>query len=92
MEKNGKNYIIEGYPRTRVQAIWLQRMGIIPDKFFILNIDEETISKKIRTTMQQTEGLESGYQKEALNSEEIEAIVRNVILEYNMYYFIFDGK
>lgn len=87
LEKNGKNYVIEGYPRTRVQAIWLQRMGIIPDKFFILNIDEATISKKIRSSTQQAETPESGDHKEALNSEEIDAIVHNVILEYNMYFF-----
>jgi adenylate kinase len=31
-------WILEGFPRTRLQALALQQMKIIPDKFFMLNI------------------------------------------------------
>jgi hypothetical protein len=36
MEKEQKSYIIEGFPRTEVQAIALQKMGILPDNFILL--------------------------------------------------------
>jgi adenylate kinase len=74
-EKEGKSYIIEGYPRTRVQAIALQSKGIIPDKFFILNMSEETIRQKVIT----------GLQAADPQKPETKAIVDNIILEYNMY-------
>lgn len=36
MEKEQRSYIIEGFPRTEVQAIALQKMGILPDNFILL--------------------------------------------------------
>lgn len=32
-EKAKKSWLIEGFPRTRVQALSIQKMGIVPDKF-----------------------------------------------------------
>lgn len=40
MEKDQKSWIIEGFPMTEVQAVALQKMGIIPDKFIMLNQSE----------------------------------------------------
>jgi len=37
MEKEQKSYIIEGFPRTEIQAIALMQMGVIPDKFILLS-------------------------------------------------------
>jgi adenylate kinase len=75
LEKEGKDYIIEGYPRTRVQALSLQRMGIVPNKFFILNVNEETINKKVSTTVNAI--------SESMTSDEINAITQRVLLDYN---------
>ena len=36
-EREQRSYIIEGFPRTEVQAIAMQRMGILPDYFILLN-------------------------------------------------------
>ena len=36
MEQDQKSWIIEGFPRTEVQAVALQKMKIIPDKFIML--------------------------------------------------------
>jgi len=36
-EKKGTNYIIEGFPKTQRQALALLKMGIIPDKFILLD-------------------------------------------------------
>ena len=38
LEKENQNWIIEGFPRTRVQAMSLQKLGIIPDKFILLDV------------------------------------------------------
>ena len=35
-EKENKDYLIEGFPRTKVQALALGTMGIIPDKVILL--------------------------------------------------------
>jgi len=39
-EESGKDYIVSGFPRTRVQALALQKMKIIPTKFIVLNCDK----------------------------------------------------
>lgn len=41
MEEGKKSWIIEGFPRTEAQAIALQKMGVIPDKFILLNQDDQ---------------------------------------------------
>jgi adenylate kinase len=35
-ENEKKNWIIEGFPRTKIQALSLSKLGIIPDK--LINI------------------------------------------------------
>ena len=78
LEKDGKNYVIEGYPRTRVQAIALQRMAVVPDKFFVLGVSESAISKKIKSS------LAPSLENKSMSEAEAEQIVQNAILEYNM--------
>lgn len=36
-EAKGKSWVVQGFPRTKAQALALQKMGIIPDKFILLN-------------------------------------------------------
>ncbi|EGR29649.1 hypothetical protein IMG5_151980 [Ichthyophthirius multifiliis] len=45
LESNKQNYFLEGFPKTRVQAIALQKAGIIPDTFIIINKDDNNIKK-----------------------------------------------
>ena len=45
LEKEKKSYILEGFPKTRVQGLALQRVGIIPDTFLLLNLPEEEINR-----------------------------------------------
>ena len=45
LEKEKKNVILEGFPKTRVQGLALQRAGIIPNSFIILNLSEERIKQ-----------------------------------------------
>ena len=84
LEKSGKNYVIEGYPRTRVQAVALQKMGVVPDKFFVLDTNEATIYKKLRTSFT-TNAADSGAQAKRLSEVELDAAIQNAIMEYNMY-------
>ena len=53
-EKDIEHYngwILEGFPRTRLQALALQQWRITPDKFFMLNIPDsaafENLKKKL---------------------------------------------
>ena len=42
-----KNWIIEGFPRTKIQALSLSKMGIIPDKIINIQTSEDVILAKI---------------------------------------------
>ena len=48
MEQDQKSWIIEGFPRTEVQAVALQKMGIIPEKFIMLNQASEATYEKVK--------------------------------------------
>jgi adenylate kinase len=43
IQKDKKSFILSGYPRTRVQGLAMQREGIFPDAFIILNMPYEKI-------------------------------------------------
>lgn len=40
LEKDKKNWIIEGFPRTRKQALSLTKMDFIPDRMILLDVSE----------------------------------------------------
>ena len=40
LEKDKKNWIIEGFPRTRKQALSLTKMEFIPDRMILLDVSE----------------------------------------------------
>ena len=50
-EKEAKNYVIEGFPRTKVQALALEEIGVIPDKIINLEVPQsktrEAVQKKV---------------------------------------------
>ena len=50
-EQAGSSWIIEGFPRTRLQAIALQKMNIIPDKFILLDIGENVSIDKVKRNL-----------------------------------------
>ena len=59
LEKAGKSYIVEGFPRTRLQAMALQDKGIVPDKFFVLNLSESNMHKALVEKLKATEQVAS---------------------------------
>ena len=57
LEKDKKSWIIEGFPRTRLQAIALQKMGIIPDKFILLTIKNLETVEKVKKNLKSEESI-----------------------------------
>lgn len=47
-EETHQSWILSGFPRTKVQALSLQRLRIIPDKFINLKVRPETSLTKIK--------------------------------------------
>jgi adenylate kinase len=45
------SWIIEGFPRTRLQAIALQKMSVVPDKFIMLDIAENVSIDKVKRNL-----------------------------------------
>lgn len=72
------NYIIEGYPRTRIQAIELQRMKVVPDKFFILTANQAVMEEKVKANIISTD------EGKTLSAEEITKLSKSIVEEYLM--------
>ena len=53
VSKEKKSFILSGFPRTRAQGLAMQRAGIFPDAFIILNKNEQKVlslcEEKFRT-------------------------------------------
>ena len=50
-EDQRKSWICQGFPRTKVQALALQREGIIPDKFILVNVREEASVARLKSNL-----------------------------------------
>ena len=46
-EEENQSYIIEGFPRNRTQAIFLQQIGLLPDNVIILKTNNEKCKEQI---------------------------------------------
>lgn len=46
-EEENVSYIIEGFPRNRVQAIFLQSIGLLPDNIIVLKTSREKAEEKV---------------------------------------------
>ena len=86
LEKEGKSWIMEGFPRTKVQALALQKMGIIPDKFILLNVDDSTTLERVRSQLSGKEA--ENYNSTSLdnyNEEDIASISKAALNEYKIH-------
>ena len=56
LEQENVSYIIEGFPRNRTQAIFLQSSGLLPDNIIVLTTDkqksEESVIEKIKENLE----------------------------------------
>lgn len=48
LDKEKKSFVLEGFPKTRTQGLSLQRDGIIPDTFLILNLPDEEVENCVQ--------------------------------------------
>ena len=80
MEKEQPNssWIIEGFPRTRLQAIALQKMSVVPDKFIMLDIGENISVDKVKRNLKSED--------EIIHFEEdqIDQYSENALTEYRL--------
>lgn len=81
-EQRKTSWIIEGFPRTEAQAIALQKMGIIPDKFIMLNQDDQLTFEAVMNNLSSDE-TKPGMSR--IDDPHLrERIARNAVLEYNL--------
>ena len=78
--QNYKGWILEGFPRTRLQAIALQQWKIIPDKFFMLNIADNVAFENLKRKL-----IQGGRDSAQYNNEtELNVIAQNAVTEYRV--------
>ncbi|KRX07413.1 P-loop containing nucleoside triphosphate hydrolase [Pseudocohnilembus persalinus] len=80
LQAEHKNYILEGFPKTRVQGLTLQKMGIIPDSFIIYNVNEDQIQKDV---LRKIENNEDGNYDNIPQAQQKQS-AENYALEYNL--------
>lgn len=86
-ENEGKNWILEGYPKTKSQVLNLQRIGIIPDVIVLLEEDRVVSLDKIKRNISEANPSPPDESKEdgEENSEEKQTEVAEQILsEYDL--------
>ena len=50
-EASGKDWIVEGFPRTQTQAVSMQRLGIAADLFFHIPVSEQTSLIQVKNNL-----------------------------------------
>ena len=50
-EKENKNWILEGFPRTKVQALSFEKLGIIPDKIIQIKCNPDKSLLKLKQNL-----------------------------------------
>ena len=50
-ETNKQSWIIHGFPRTKVQALALQKIGVIPDKIIALKQKESAVLARLKNNL-----------------------------------------
>jgi adenylate kinase len=77
MEKENQSWIIEGFPRTRVQALSMQKIGILPDKFIVLTTSKKTIKEQVRNNL--------FAQNTTFFGEQLERVIDNAYEEQELH-------
>ena len=82
MEADQTSWIIEGFPRTEAQAIALQKMGILPDKFVLLNQAEDLTYSRLVSNM--SSDMDKPNLITVEDDEQRTKLAKNALLEYNL--------
>lgn len=76
-EYNQESWILEGFPKTKTQALALGKNKIIPDKIFLLKYSDEVAMEHIM------KGLREKHSDET-SEEDLQKIARGYIKEYHL--------
>lgn len=57
-EKEKKSWIVEGFPRTRAQALALAKMDFIPDRMILLEVDDKLTKERVIESLAQEDAPE----------------------------------
>lgn len=93
-EKKSQSWIMQGFPRTRVQALSLQSMKIIPDRIINLEISRPVSTAHIKQKLTEqsaetyygdiaNEAAERIYNEFAINMRSIEDVFSKFMFTYN---------
>jgi adenylate kinase len=50
-EEQHQSWLVAGFPRTKVQALSLQKIGVIPDKFLVLDVKKSTSVTRVKNNL-----------------------------------------
>ena len=73
LEKENVSYIVEGFPRNRVQSMFLQNCGILPDNIIILSTTEEKTKSRLKEKLQKN-----------FEEDQVEMLVTNAYNQYDL--------
>ena len=76
-EKDNQSWIIEGFPRTKVQALALQKIGVIPDKFILLDVKKSASISKVKQNLINANSV--------LYGPELEEVANQAFEEYELH-------
>lgn len=79
LEKDKKNWIIEGFPRTRKQALALTKMDFIPDRMIMLDVADKLTNERIRENLTSEEAVVK------IEEDKINQIAETAIEEYHTH-------
>lgn len=77
VERTGRSWVLQGFPRTKYQAVSLQRMGIIPDRVILLKQNDEFNRFQVKENL-------IAYNSN-LNDQEVEELTSKKLQEFNMH-------
>lgn len=79
LEKEKKNWIIEGFPRTRKQALCLTRMDFIPDRMILLDVSDKLTKQRVK------ENLTSDEAVVKIDDDKIQEAIDSAVQEYHTH-------
>lgn len=79
LEKENKNWVIEGFPRTREQALCITKIHFIPDCMILLDVEDNLTKLRVR------ENLTSDEAVVKIEEDLIETTIENAVEEYHVH-------
>ena len=94
-EEKSQSWCLQGFPRTKVQALSLQKMGIIPDRMILLKIKPAASLGRIKNNLIQITPQLYGNELEDLAAQclqEYELNLKGVREAFNQFIFEHDAS